>query len=87
MRLPVGCRVFFWLEYSGLISGLFIAAMVLLIGGLLAFLRGIFIAVRRLSIRLPHQHTIFKITKGDSMGNLQAIAVAIRTDDYALTVS
>jgi len=46
---------FFGLEYRGLIGGLFIAAMLSLIGGLIAFLREIFIAVRRLSFTLPHR--------------------------------
>lgn len=44
---------FFGFESRGLIGGLFIAAMVALIGGLLAFLREVFIAVRSLSIGLP----------------------------------
>lgn len=44
---------FFGFEIKGLIAGLFIAAMVALIGGLLAFLREVFIAVRSLSIGLP----------------------------------
>lgn len=48
---------FFGLEYRGLIGGLFIAAMLSLIGGLIAFLREIFIAVRRLSFTLPHRDT------------------------------
>ena len=46
---------YFGLEYRGLIGGLFIAAMLSLIGGLIAFLREIFIAVRRLSFTLPHR--------------------------------
>ena len=45
---------FFGFEIRGLIGGLFIAAMLALIGGLIAFLREIFIAVRSLSITLPH---------------------------------
>lgn len=45
---------FFGFEIRGLIGGLFIAAMLSLIGGLIAFLREIFIAVRRLSIKFPH---------------------------------
>ena len=45
---------FFGFEGRGLIGGLFIAAMLSLIGGLIAFLREIFIAVRRLSITMPH---------------------------------
>jgi len=44
---------FFGFEIRGLIAGLFIAAMVALIGGLVAFLREVFIAVRCLSIGLP----------------------------------
>lgn len=44
---------FFGFEIKGLIAGLFIAAMLSLIGGLLAFLREVFIAVRSLSIGLP----------------------------------
>jgi uncharacterized membrane protein len=44
---------FFGYEIRGLIGGLFIAAMLSLIGGLLAFLREIFIAVRNLSVSLP----------------------------------
>ena len=44
---------FFGFEIKGLIAGLFIAAMLALIGGLLAFLREVFIAVRSLSIGLP----------------------------------
>lgn len=44
---------FFGFEIRGLIGGLFIAAMLSLIGGLLAFLREVFIAVRSLSIGLP----------------------------------
>ena len=44
---------FFGFEIRGLIGGLFIAAMLALIGGLLAFLREVFIAVRSLSIGLP----------------------------------
>jgi len=46
---------YFGFEYRGLIGGLFSAAMLSLIGGLIAFLREVFIAVRRLSIRLPHR--------------------------------
>ena len=45
---------FFGIEIRGLIGGLFIAAMLSLIGGLIAFLREIFIAVRNLSTTLPH---------------------------------
>ncbi|MBI1423285.1 MAG: DUF2721 domain-containing protein [Gammaproteobacteria bacterium] len=41
---------FFGFEIRGLIAGLFIVAMCALIGGLIAFLREIFIAVRYLSI-------------------------------------
>jgi len=41
---------FFSFESRGLIGGLFIAAMLSLIGGLIAFLREVFIAVRSLSI-------------------------------------
>lgn len=41
---------FFGFEIRGLIGGLFIAAMLSLIGGLVAFLREIFIAVRSLSV-------------------------------------
>jgi len=44
---------FFGFEIRGLIGGLFIAAMLSLIGGLIAFLREIFIAVRNLSYSLP----------------------------------
>jgi MFS family permease len=44
---------FFGYEIRALIAGLFIAAMLSLIGGLLAFLREIFIAVRNLSISMP----------------------------------
>lgn len=44
---------FFGLQIKGLIAGLFIAAMLVLIGGLLAFLREVFVAVRSLSIGLP----------------------------------
>lgn len=57
---------FFGFEIRGLIAGLFIAAMLSLIGGLLAFLREIFIAVRSLSTTSPHLAT--KIS-GDSTGN------------------
>jgi len=45
---------FFGFEIRGMIGGLFIAAMLALIGGLIAFLREVFIAVRTLSIGLPH---------------------------------
>jgi len=45
---------FFGFEIRGLIGGLFIAAMLSLIGGLIAFLREVFVAVRTLSIGLPH---------------------------------
>jgi hypothetical protein len=41
---------FFGFENRGVIGGLFIAAMLALIGGLIAFLRGVFVAVRSLSI-------------------------------------
>lgn len=41
---------FFGFEIRGLIAGLFIAAMVSLIGGLIAFLREVFVAVSSLSI-------------------------------------
>jgi uncharacterized integral membrane protein len=44
---------FFGFAFKGLIAGLFIAAMLALIGGLIAFLREVFIAVRSLSIRFP----------------------------------
>lgn len=44
---------FFGFAIRGFIGGLFIAAMLALIGGLLAFLREIFIAVRNLSFSLP----------------------------------
>jgi len=44
---------FFGFEIRGGIGGLFIAAMLSLIGGLIAFLREVFIAVRSLSIGLP----------------------------------
>ncbi len=44
---------FFGFEIKGLIAGLFIAAMLALIGGLIAFLREVFVAVRSLSIGLP----------------------------------
>lgn len=44
---------FFGFEFRGLIGVLFIAAMLSLIGGLIAFLREIFIAVRNLSFTLP----------------------------------
>ncbi len=46
---------YFGLEYRGLIGGLFFAAMLSLIGGLLAFLREVFVAVRSLSFTLPHR--------------------------------
>lgn len=45
---------FFGFEFRGLIAVLFIAAMLSLIGGLIAFLREIFIAVRSLSIAPPN---------------------------------
>ncbi len=48
---------FFGFEIRGLIGGLFIAAMLSLIGGLLAFLREVFVAVRGLSIGRPTQET------------------------------
>jgi hypothetical protein len=38
---------------QGVVGGLFIAAMLALIGGLIAFLREVFIAVRSLPIRFP----------------------------------
>jgi hypothetical protein len=41
---------FFRFEIRGLIAGLFIFAMLALVGGLVAFLREVFIAVRSLSI-------------------------------------
>lgn len=41
---------FFGFELRGLIAGLFIAAMIALIGGLLAFLGEVYMAVRSLSI-------------------------------------
>lgn len=44
---------FFGFEFRGLIAVLFIAAMLSLIGGLIAFLREIFVAVRSLSFSLP----------------------------------
>lgn len=44
---------FFGFEIRVLIGGLFIAAMLSLIGGLVAFLREVFVAVRSLSINLP----------------------------------
>ena len=44
---------FFGFAFTGLIAGLFIAAMLSLIGGLVAFLREVFIAVRSLSMRFP----------------------------------
>jgi len=44
---------FFGFEFRGFIGALFIAAMLSLIGGLIAFLREIFIAVSSLSIALP----------------------------------
>jgi hypothetical protein len=43
---------FFGFEARGIIGGLFIAAMLSLIGGLIAFLREVFVAVRSLSIGL-----------------------------------
>lgn len=50
---------FFAFEFRGLIGGLFIAAMLSLIGGLICFLREVFIAVRRFSfgIRRPARKT------------------------------
>jgi hypothetical protein len=45
---------FFGFEVRALIAGLFIAAMLSLTGGLLAFLREIFIAVNSLSTLSPH---------------------------------
>lgn len=45
---------FFGFEIRGLIAGLFIAAMMSLLGGLIAFLREIFIAVSSLSTTSPH---------------------------------
>lgn len=44
---------FFGFEIREGIGGLFIAAMLSLIGGLITFLREVFIAVRSLSIGLP----------------------------------
>jgi hypothetical protein len=44
---------FFNFEIRGLIGGLFILAMLALIGGLLAFLREVFIAVRSLNFSVP----------------------------------
>jgi len=44
---------FFQFQISGLIGGLFIAAMLALIGGLLSFLREVFVAVRSLRFELP----------------------------------
>jgi hypothetical protein len=44
---------FFAFEIRGLIGGLFIGAMLALIGGLVAFLREVFIAVRSLRFGLP----------------------------------
>ena len=44
---------FFGFNIKGVIGGLFIAAMLALIGGLIAFLREVFIAVQSLSIRFP----------------------------------
>ena len=44
---------FFGFEIRGVIGGLFIAAMLSLIGGLIAFLREVFIAVRSLAMGLP----------------------------------
>lgn len=46
---------FFDFEIRGLIGGLFIAAMLSLIGSLVAFLREVFVAVRSLKIGLPGQ--------------------------------
>jgi hypothetical protein len=43
----------FGFDIQGVVGGLFIAAMLALIGGLIAFLREVFIAVRSLSIRFP----------------------------------
>lgn len=40
-------------DIQGVVGGLFIAAMLALIGGLIAFLREVFVAVRSLSIRFP----------------------------------
>ena len=40
---------FFGFESRGLIAGLFIASMLALIGGLIAFLREVFVAVKSLS--------------------------------------
>lgn len=45
---------FFGVAFTGLIAALFIAAMLALTGGLVAFLREVFIAVRSLSMRFPH---------------------------------
>lgn len=44
---------FFGFEIRGLIAALFIAAMLSLIGGLIAFLREVFVAVRSLPIGFP----------------------------------
>lgn len=44
---------FFQFRISGLIGGLFILAMLALIGGLLAFLREVFVAVRSLRFDMP----------------------------------
>jgi len=44
---------FFNFEIRGLIGGLFIVAMLALIGGLLAFLREVFVAVRSLRFDMP----------------------------------
>ena len=43
----------FGFRIQGVVGGLFIAAMLALIGGLIAFLREVFIAVRSLPIRFP----------------------------------
>jgi len=48
---------FFGFESRGLIAGLFIASMLALIGGLIAFLREVFIAVKSLSLWFSRKET------------------------------
>jgi hypothetical protein len=48
---------FFGFESRGLIAGLFIASMLALIGGLMAFLREVFIAVKSLSLWFSRKET------------------------------
>jgi hypothetical protein len=48
---------FFGFESRGLIAGLFIASMLALIGGLMAFLREVFVAVKSLSLWFSRKET------------------------------